>query len=94
MSVLREGTEGGDWAIVPNVVSRMYDMQYNFYETNDSRKAWEIARKYNASYAWIPDRNIFAGYAWKYPNYATFDNATYFEKVFDNGHRIYMVKQA
>ncbi len=93
MSVLREGVEGGDWAIVPNVVSRMYDEQYHFYQTEDAKEAWQTALKYNASYAWVPDRRIFAGYEWKYPNYTIFDNATYFEKVFDNGHKIYRVKK-
>ena len=91
MSVLREGTEGGDWAIVPNVIARMYDAQYNFYQANESAKAWETARKYNASYAWVPDRQIFAGYEWKHPNYGIFENQAYFEKVFDNGHKIYKV---
>ena len=93
MSKLREGTLGGDWAVVPNVVSKMYDLQYNFYETQDSRTAWMVARKYNASYAWVPDRNIFAGYEWKYTNYTLYEDSRFFEKVFDNGHRIYRVKQ-
>ncbi len=93
MSVLREGTEGGDWAIVPNVVQRMHDMQYDFYEAKSSKQAWEIAVKYNAEYAWVPDRALFPGFAWKGVNYAIFEDAQYFEKVFDNGHRIYKVKK-
>ncbi|HLC38261.1 MAG TPA: hypothetical protein VJI71_02300 [Candidatus Norongarragalinales archaeon] len=92
MSALREGTEGGDWAIVPNVVERMRDAQYNFYEAKESATAWATARKYGAEYAWVPDRQIFAGYDWKYPNYEIFENQTYFEKVFDNGHKIYRIK--
>lgn len=92
MSVLREGTEGGDWAIVPNVVQRMHDFQYDFYDAKSSEKAWETAKKYNATYAWVPDRQVFAGFEWKTPDYSVFENATYFEKVFDNGNKIYKVK--
>ncbi|HLD62702.1 MAG TPA: hypothetical protein VI875_02445 [Candidatus Norongarragalinales archaeon] len=93
MSVLREGTEGGDWAIVPNVVQRMHDMQYDFYEAKSSKQAWGIALKYNAEYAWVPDRALFPGFAWKGVDYTVFEDARYFEKVFDNGHRIYKVKK-
>ncbi len=94
MSVLREGTEGGDWAIVPNVVQRMHDIQYNFYEAKSGKQAWETALKYNAEYVWVPDRALFPGFAWKGADYNVFSNTQYFEKVFDNGHRIYKVKTA
>lgn len=92
MSVLREGVEGGDWAVVPKVVEKMYDEQYHFYQAANSTQAWQTAKKYNAEYAWVPDRRIFAGYEWKHPDYKLFENTTYFEKVFDNGHKIYRVK--
>jgi hypothetical protein len=94
MSVLREGTEGGDWAIVPNVVKRMSDAQYSVYGANSSEIAWKTARKYNASYVWVPDRNTFAGFEWKYPDSKIFEDEKYFEKVFDNGLKIYRVKNA
>ncbi len=90
-STLREGTLGGDWAIVPNVVGRMSDVQYRFYESNSSKEAWETAVKLNATYATVPNRNIFAGYAWKLPNKDIFNDGRYFELVFDNGYRIYKV---
>ncbi|MFH1056669.1 MAG: hypothetical protein V1717_02635 [Candidatus Micrarchaeota archaeon] len=92
MSILREGTEGGDWAIVPDVVQKMHDFQYSFYGANESETAWNTAKKYNASYAWVPDRAVFAGFEWKSPNYSIFEDSEYFEKVFDNGHKIYRVK--
>ncbi|MEM4254930.1 MAG: hypothetical protein QXR53_01215 [Candidatus Norongarragalinales archaeon] len=93
MSVLREGTEGGDWAIVPNVVQRMHDIQYNFYEAKSGRQAWETALKYRAEYVWVPDRSLFPGFTWKGADYTIFGDSQYFEKVFDNGHRIYKVKK-
>lgn len=91
MSVLREGTEGGDWAIVPNVVQRMHDIQYDFYEAKDSKTAWDTAVKYGADYVWVPDRALFPGFAWKGADYNLFSDGRYFVKVFDNGHRIYKV---
>lgn len=89
----REGTLGGDWAIVPNVIDRMSDMQYRLFGANSSQQAWETARKYDASYVWVPSRQMFSGYEWKLPA-DVFDNATYFEKVYDQGLRIYRVKDA
>ncbi len=92
---LREGVEGGDWAVVPNVVQRMNDVQYKFYGSSSANEAWNTARKYGAEYAWIPNRRIFAGYEWKYPleKNVEFENSTFFEKVFDNGVKIYRIKQ-
>ena len=87
----REGTLGGDWAIVPNVIERMSDVQYKLFGAKDSKEAWTTARKYHASYVWVPNRSMFAGYAWNYPA-DVFDDATYFEKVYDKGVRIYKVK--
>lgn len=87
---LREGTLGGDWAIVPNVISRMNDVQYKLYQAPDSKTAWQTAVQYHAAYVWVPNRQTFAGYAWVMPA-AVFDNAAYFEKVYDDGVRIYKV---
>jgi len=67
---LREGTEGGDWAIIPNVVARMGDVN-EFYKTSDSQKAYEIARRYNANYVMIPNREVFAGFEWLFPPWTT-----------------------
>lgn len=91
MANLREGTEGGDWAIIPNVVERMSDVQNNFYGASDSKKAWETAKKYDAEYVWAPNRQVFAGFSWvSIPEFL--DDEQYFEKVFDNGARVYKIK--
>ncbi|MFH0922841.1 MAG: hypothetical protein V1811_02165 [Candidatus Micrarchaeota archaeon] len=87
-----EGTEGGDWAIVPNVVGRMYDIQYKLYGANSSQQAHEFAKQYNAQYVWAPDRSIFAGYEWKAVNNTLFENQEFFETVYDDGTKIYRVK--
>lgn len=89
----REGTLGGDWAIVPDVIDRMSDVQYRIFGANSSTQAWQTAVKYGAAYVWVPNRQMFAGYEWKYPA-DVFDNATYFQKVYDKGVRIYRVKDA
>jgi len=87
-----EGTEGGDWAIVPKVIERMDDVQYHFYGANSSEEAHAIAKKYGAQFAWAPDRSIFAGYEWKPVNHELFQNASFFELVYDDGTKIYKVK--
>ncbi len=87
---LREGTEGGDWAIVPNVVQRMADID-KFYKSNDPAEAHAIARKYNATYVWAPNRQVFAGYGWTEIGEGKFDPA-FFELVFENRTRIYRLK--
>jgi len=88
---LREGTVGGDWAIIPNVVQRMNDVQYKIYGASDSAQAHEYAKKYGAKYVWVPKRMIFAGYEWKLPA-AVFDDASLFKRVFDNeGVSVYEV---
>ncbi len=91
---LREGVEGGDWAVVPEVVKRMSDVQYKFYGSSSAKEARDTALKYGAEYVWVPNRRIFAGYEWKTPleNNKEFTNSTFFEKVFDNGVKIYRVK--
>ncbi|MDP2717918.1 MAG: hypothetical protein Q8P02_04195, partial [Candidatus Micrarchaeota archaeon] len=87
----RESVVGGDWAIIPNVVQRMSDVQYKLFQANSSEQAWQTARQYHAEFVWVPDRQVFAGFAWVTPA-AVFEDAKYFEKVFDNGARIYRVK--
>jgi len=88
---LREGVEGGDWAIVPNVVERMADVD-KFYDSNSSEEAWNIAKKYGAEYAWAPNRQLFAGFAWKSANEAKFYDARYFDLVFENQTKVFKVK--
>ncbi|MFH0835250.1 MAG: hypothetical protein V1881_02820 [Candidatus Micrarchaeota archaeon] len=88
---LREGTVGGDWAIIPNVVQRMSDVQYKIYGASDSVQAHEYAVKYGAKYVWVPKRMVFAGYEWKLPA-KVFDDGRYFRRVFDNeGASVYEV---
>ncbi|MEK6954356.1 MAG: hypothetical protein AABX01_05075 [Candidatus Micrarchaeota archaeon] len=81
---LREGTEGGDWAIIPNVVTRMSEVN-EFYKTSDAQKASEIAKRYNANYAMIPNRQIFAGFEWLWPEKTKLQNTQYFELVYKDG---------
>ncbi len=92
-NALREGTEGGDWAIIPNVVERMSDVQYKFYEAKTAQEARETARKYGAKYAWVPERQVFPGFAWKQANSSLFDDEQYFRLAYDEGVKIYEVKQ-
>ncbi|HEV8290139.1 MAG TPA: hypothetical protein VGQ00_04280 [Candidatus Norongarragalinales archaeon] len=88
----REGTEGGDWAIVPNVVQRMSDA-HKLYETQSAQEAYAIAKAYNASYVWVPDRSIFAGFSWILPQREKFRDANYFELAYqDGGVEIWKVK--
>ncbi|MBI5225247.1 hypothetical protein HY989_05235 [Candidatus Micrarchaeota archaeon] len=89
---LREGTEGGDWAIVPEVVPRMSDVN-EFFKTSDSAKAHEIAKKYGANFALIPDRQLFAGFEWLSPDRSKFSNSDYFEMVYQDGEmQIFEIK--
>ncbi|MFH0970962.1 MAG: hypothetical protein V1835_00185 [Candidatus Micrarchaeota archaeon] len=81
---LREGTEGGDWAIVPEVVQRMSDVN-EFFKTNDAKKAYDLARKYRANYVLIPNRQVFAGFEWMYPEKTKLQDVAYFERVYKDG---------
>jgi hypothetical protein len=91
-STLRYGTEGGDWSIIPNVIERMGDID-KFYKESDSGAAHAIAVKYNASYAVMPNRNVFAGFDWKYPTQEL--KEPFFTLAYeDNGFRIYKVDKA
>ena len=88
---LREGTVGGDWAIIPNVIARMSDVQYKIYGASGSAQAHEYAVKYGAKYVWVAKRMVFAGYEWKWPA-DVFGDTAYFRRVFDNeGVSIYEV---
>jgi hypothetical protein len=89
---LREGTEGGDWAIIPNVVQRMSDVD-RLFKTTDAKEASELSKKYNASYVWLPSRQIFAGYGWFSAERSKFENETFFERVYSQENiEIYRVK--
>jgi hypothetical protein len=89
---LREGTEGGDWAIVPEVVTRMSEVN-DFFKTADASHASGIAKKYNANYVLIPNRQIFAGYEWLTPEKTKLQNTQFFERVYKDGElEIYKVK--
>ncbi len=88
---LRESTVGGDWAIIPNVVSRMHDVQYSFYGAENPQRAWETAKQYGAEFVWAPKRKVFAGYEWVEVNDGLFDSQ-YFSLAYENeGVRIYGV---
>jgi len=54
---------GGDWAANANAPQQMSDMD-EFYKTDSPARAEEIWKKYNASYAWFPSRQVYAGYGW------------------------------
>ncbi|MFH1750529.1 MAG: hypothetical protein ABH863_02525 [Candidatus Micrarchaeota archaeon] len=89
---LREGTEGGDWAIIPNVVTRMSDVN-EFFKTDDSQKAYDIAKRYGANYVMIPNRQIFAGFEWMWPERTKLQNTQYFELAYKDGEfEYYRVK--
>ena len=89
---LREGTEGGDWAIIPNVVQRMVDVD-EIFNTPNAERAWKLAKQYNASFVWAPNRQVFAGFGWKEIAREKFNNSTYFERVYtESGMEIYQVK--
>ncbi len=89
---LREGTEGGDWAVIPNVVTRMSDVN-EFFKTPEPQKAYEIAKRYNANFVLIPNRQIFAGFEWLHPDRTKLQNPQYFERVYQDGEfEIYKLK--
>ncbi len=54
---------GGDWAANANAPDQMTTVQ-EFYKTNNSSKAAELMKKYNATFAWFPSRDVYAGYGW------------------------------
>jgi len=89
---LREGTEGGDWAIIPNVVERMSKID-EFYKTDSADKAYEIAKEHNAKFVVIQNRQVFAGFSWMHPEKSKMQDSRFFELVYeDNGFEIYRVK--
>jgi len=89
-NTLREATVGGDWAIIPNVVERMRAFQYDFYGAASAEQAHATAVKYGAAYAWVPNRQIFAGYSWVEANRSLFVEP-YFTQVYGSGVAIYKV---
>ncbi len=89
-NTLREGTEGGDWAIVPDVVNRMGRID-EFYKTKDAKRAHEIAKQYGAKYVLVPNRQVFAGFGWFEPEKGKMQEP-YFTLLYDeNGMRYYSV---
>ena len=89
---LREGVEGGDWAVIPNVVDRMGDAD-KFFKSTDSKEAHDLAKKYSAEYVWLPNRQLFCGYGWFEAEKEKFNDQKYFEKVYDEkGVMVYKVK--
>lgn len=89
-NTLRESTVGGDWAIIPEVVARMHDIQYELYGASSPQQAHATALKYGAKFVWAPDRKVFAGYEWVEVNHSLFVEP-YFSKAFDNGAVVYGV---
>ena len=91
-TTLREATEGGDWAVVPDVVKKMGEID-EFYKTTDAKRANEIAKKYGATYAIIPNRQVFAGFGWMWTEKGKLNDSEFFGKVYeDNGFEIYRAK--
>lgn len=86
-NTLREGTEGGDWAIVPDVVNRMARID-EFYKSKDAKRAHEIAKQYNASYALMPNRQVFAGFGWLDPERVKMQEP-YFTLLYADGNMTY-----
>ncbi|VVB66903.1 Uncharacterised protein [Candidatus Norongarragalina meridionalis] len=80
---LREGVLGGDWAVIPNVLKRMSDVQYGIYNSSDADAACAMAKEYGAKYVWVPERDIFAGYEWNWHS-DVFNDARRFRRVFGN----------
>ncbi len=91
-NTLRLTLEGGDWAIIPNILQRMSDAN-TLFTTDNSKTAWELAVKYNASYIWLPNRQIFMGYGWKQVDDGVFNDKKYFTLVFENKTKIYKVNK-
>ena len=86
-NTLREGTEGGDWAIVPEVVNRMARID-EFYKSTDAERAHEIAVQYRAKYVLMPNRQVFAGFGWSEPERAKM-REPYFTRVYGDGEMEY-----
>lgn len=89
---LRQATEGGDWAIIPEVTTRMSEIN-EFFKTENIDRAYFIAKKYNAKYIWLPlGRQTFCGYGWFYPNVTKFENSNFTEIFRNEGVVIYEVR--
>ncbi len=82
---------GGDWAANKNSPRQMGDMQ-EFYLTPSPDVAKHIWEKYNASYAWFPSREVYAGYGFIQPNEKKM-SSSYFEIAYSNSEvRIYKLR--
>lgn len=93
-STLREGTEGGDWAVAPNVVEKMGEIN-EFYKTRDPARAYQIAKKYGAKYVLVPNRQVFAGFEWLTPERTKLQDPRFFERAYADGEfEIYRVQAA
>lgn len=79
----RVSTVGGDWANAPDPGQTMSDTEL-IYTTSDPKQASDLAKEYNCSYVWLPDRNTFSGYTWLYGDYGKFDDTRYFHMVYNN----------
>ncbi|MCK4327592.1 MAG: hypothetical protein KAW41_03880 [Candidatus Diapherotrites archaeon] len=84
---------GGDWAANINSPKQMSDMD-EFYKTDSADKAEEIWRNYNASYAWFPARQVYAGYGWIGANEEKMSDPR-FEVVYTNPEvRVYKLSES
>lgn len=88
----RPSLVGGDWAANNNSPQQMSDMQ-EFYLTASPDVAKEIWKKYNASYAWFPSRQVYAGYGFIQPSEKKM-KSRYFDLVYSNSEvRVYKLKK-
>ena len=89
----RTSIVGGDWAANANSPEQMSDME-ELYKTHSAERAEEIWLKYNASYAWFPSRDVYAGYGWLMADENKMDGSL-FEQVYSNDEvRIYKLRKS
>lgn len=75
---------GGDWANAPDPAQNMADAE-RIFTTTSSSEAFEICRKYNCTYVFVPlKRQIHAGYGWKDVEADKFGDTDYFNLVYEN----------
>jgi uncharacterized membrane protein len=79
----RVSTVGGDWANAPDAVKVMGDTN-RIYTTSDPATASQLAREYNCSYVFLPNRNTFSGYDWVYGDHQKFEDTQYFRLAYEN----------
>jgi len=84
---------GGDWAANANSAQQMSDMQ-EFYLTPSAAVAKQIWERYNASYAWFPSREVYAGYGFIQPNERKTSGSA-FELAYNNSEvRVYKLRKS